>query len=63
MLDPFKFLQVDGVDILFTPSMLFSPRVFACAFLFCVVLNLASALIPAWKALRKPIVESLNQKK
>ena len=63
MLDPFKFLQVDGVDILFTPSMLFSPRVFACAFLFCVVLNLASALIPAWKALRKPIVKSLNQKK
>lgn len=33
------------------------------AFVCCAVLNLMAALIPAWTALRKPIVESLNQKK
>jgi len=27
------------------------------------VLNLMAALIPAWTSLKKPIVESLNQKK
>lgn len=63
MFDPYRTLQVDGVDIVFTPSMLFSPRIFICAFLFCVVLNIVSALLPAWRTLRKPIVESLNQKR
>ena len=29
----------------------------------CAVLNLMAALIPAWHSLRKPIVESLNQKR
>jgi len=27
------------------------------------VLNLMAALVPAWLSLRKPIVESLNQKR
>lgn len=63
MFDSYGNLQADGVDITFVPSMLFSPRIFICAFLFCVILNLASALVPAWKALRKPVVESLNQKR
>lgn len=52
-----------GTEVELMPSMLFSPRIFLSAFLFCVVLNLASALIPAWKSLRRPIVESLNNKK
>lgn len=43
-----------------TPDMLFAPAVFGCAFLFCVVLNIISALIPAWQALRKPIANSLK---
>ena len=63
MFDSYGNMQADGVDITFVPSMLFSPRIFICAFLFCVILNLASALVPAWKALRKPVVESLNQKR
>ena len=63
MFDPYYIYQMDSADVVFMPSMLFSPRIFVCAFLFCVVLNLASALIPAWKSLRRPIVESLNCKK
>ncbi len=50
-------------DILVTAQMLFSPWVFLSAFLVCVVLNVASALIPVWNSLRSEIVYSLNQKK
>ena len=53
----------NGPDVLVTVEMLFSPWVFLSAFLICVVLNVASALIPAWNSLRSEIVYSLNQKK
>ena len=43
--------------------MFFTPTLFLAAFLCCAVLNLMSALLPAWHSLRKPIVESLNQKR
>lgn len=43
-----------------TPEMLFSPVVFLVALAAAVILNLVSALLPAWWALRHPIVESLN---
>jgi len=46
-----------------TGEMLFSPTVFISALLVCVIINLLSALIPAWNSLRKPIVSSLNEKK
>ncbi len=59
---PGIYLQ-NGPDVLVTAQMLFSPWVFLAAFLICVVLNVASALIPAWNALRSEIVYSLNQKK
>lgn len=45
------------------PAMFFTPTLFLIAFLCCAVLNLMAALIPAWRSLRKPIVESLNQKR
>ena len=38
---------------------LFSPTVFLLAFLFCVLINLLSAWLPAWLATRRNIVESL----
>lgn len=41
---------------------LFSPVVFVCALLFCLLMNLLSAGIPAWYASGKPIVVSLNDK-
>ena len=44
-------------------DMFFTPMLFLIAFVCCAVLNLMAALIPAWSSLRKPIVESLNQKR
>lgn len=44
-------------------EMLFAPTVFGVALLVCVILNLISAFIPAWNSLRRPIVESLNEKR
>ena len=49
-----------GVEIRLAFDMLFAPAVFIFAFFVCVVLNILSALIPAWNALRKPIVKSLK---
>ena len=50
-------------DVLLRGEMLFSPWIFLSAFLVCAVLNIASAIIPAWNSLRAEIVYSLNQKK
>ena len=50
-------------DISLDFRMFFTPTLFLVAFLCCAVLNLMAALIPAWHSLRKPIVESLNQKR
>ncbi len=44
-------------------DMFFTPMLFLIAFVCCAVLNLMAALIPAWTSLRKPIVESINQKR
>lgn len=41
---------------------LLNPWVFLIALAVCFVLNLLSAMIPAWRASRRPIVESLNLK-
>lgn len=52
----------EGIDVGIEPQMLFSPVLFLIAFGVCVVLNLLSALYPAWRSLRKNIVYSLNEK-
>ena len=44
-------------------DMFFTPMLFTIAFVCCAVLNLLAALIPVWASLRRPIVESLNQKR
>ena len=44
-------------------QMFFTPTLSIVCFLCCAVLNLMAALIPSWRSLRKPIVESLNQKR
>ena len=46
-----------------TGEMLFSPLLFVGCFIAVVVLNLLSALLPAWLSLRKPIVESMMEKR
>ena len=53
----------EGVDTIVSFDMLFSPWIFCAGFIVCLLLNLFSALWPAWKALGKDIVYSLNQKK
>lgn len=45
-----------------SPGMLINPAIFGYTLIFCVVLNLMSALLPAWHALRRPIVDALNDK-
>ncbi|MBR8764286.1 putative ABC transporter permease YknZ [Porphyromonas levii] len=44
------------------PFSLITPTVFFIALLFCLLLNLLSALLPAWRVSRVPIVESLQSK-
>ena len=46
---------------LFT-HLLFDPLVFLLAFLSCFVLNLLSALIPAWRITRVNVIDAINQK-
>ena len=52
-----------GANAYVSGEMLFAPLVFLCAFLLCVLLNLLSALLPAWLSLRKPIVYSLYERR
>ena len=49
------------IDI--SAEMLFAPAIFIGALLFCLILNLLSAYIPARLSLRRPIVNSLNSKR
>lgn len=43
-------------------DLLFDPTVFILAFLFCFVLNLLSAAIPAWRVTRTNIVDAINER-
>lgn len=53
----------EGIDVKVSGEMLFAPLVFVAALLLCVVLNMLSALVPAWHSLRNPIINSLNEKR
>ena len=44
-------------------EMLFAPILFVGAFLAILLLNLIAAVVPAWWSLRKPIVESMMEKR
>jgi putative ABC transport system permease protein len=44
-------------------EMLFGPAIFLIALLFCSLLNVLAATLPAWLSLRKPIVESMMEKR
>ena len=46
-----------------TAGALLSPWIFLAAFLFCLLMNLLSAGIPAWRASRMNIVEAINGKR
>ena len=49
----------EGIDYAISCDMLFAPIVFIIAFTLCVSLNLLSAFLSAWNALRKPLTHSL----
>lgn len=49
-----------GVDNTLDMGILFSPEIYVWALLFCLVLNVLSSTIPAWRASRKDIVEVLK---
>lgn len=51
-----------GTDIVFSPAMLINLSVFGWVVLVCLILNVLSAVIPAWRASRKEIIYSLNLK-
>lgn len=53
----------EDANLYVSGEMLFAPAVFGVAFLLCLLLNLLSALLPAWMSLRKPIVYSLYEKR
>ncbi|MCM1313521.1 MAG: ABC transporter permease [Bacteroides sp.] len=56
-------LMETGAQAALSGEMLFSPLIFLGALLFCMALNLLSALVPAWLSLRMPIVNSMNVKR
>ena len=45
-----------------TPGMLLSPWAFIAAFAFCLLMNVLSAGIPAWRASRMNITDAINQR-
>ena len=52
-----------GPSPVVTGEMLFAPLLFVGAFAAVLLMNLLSALLPAWLSLRKPIVESMMEKR
>lgn len=60
LLSSFGFMNEGNVQLTF--DMLFNLPLFLSAFGLCVVLNLLSSLLPVWKATRRPIVDSINDK-
>lgn len=63
LFDSYPGTMMEGVTTRVSGEMLFAPSVFAAALLLCVLMNLLSALLPAWNSLRHPIIRSLNEKR
>lgn len=56
----FATLMGTGGAIFLSPGMLLNWAVFFYAFLVCLVLNLLSSMVPAWRAVKVNITEALN---
>lgn len=56
-------VQVSQPTPFLTLEMLFNPWVFLCALGLCLVINVVSALVPAWWGLRHSIVQELYTKR
>lgn len=57
--DESSFFRTTG-QVTLDAGILFSPRLYGWALLFCVVLNLLSSTIPAWRASRKNVAEAIK---
>lgn len=55
-------LPPEGTKVFFSPGMLLNLPIFFIALSVCFVLNLLTAMIPAWRASHKDIIYSLNAK-
>ena len=58
-----SFVMNPGREMTITFEMLFNPVVFGSALLFCVLLNLISALIPTVWSLRRNIISCIHSKR
>lgn len=56
----FAMMMGTGGSIFFSAGMLLNWEVFLYAFLVCLVLNLLSSMVPAWRAVKVNITEALN---
>ncbi len=54
--------NIGDLDLAHYGEVLFSPIIFVIALILCILLNVFSALIPAWRILRHPIVYALHDK-
>lgn len=59
----YNTILVETASVTYRPEMFFSWTIFGGALAVCLVLNIASAMIPAWVSMRRAIVESLNEKR
>lgn len=53
----------EWADVAVNPDMLFAPALFVIMLAICLIVNLLSAIVPAWLYMRKPIVSSLYEKR
>lgn len=58
LLDSNNFNEVVSINL--TPEILYAPVIFIVVFLLCVVLNILSALVPAWFSLRRPVISNIE---
>lgn len=56
----FAMMMGTGGSIFLSAGMLLNWEVFLYAFLVCLVLNLLSSMVPAWRAVKVNITEALN---
>lgn len=62
LMDDWLLLTSYGEDVATMTVAMISPIIFFIAFGICLLLNLLSAYLPAWRVAHAPIVYSLNQK-
>lgn len=60
LLQTYLAAMSDGITSLHA-DMMINPVIFLYAFLFCLILNLLSAGIPAWKVSRENVINALNE--